>query len=1332
MKAKDLAGEMAFGFLILMVSIIPATPVAVACHPKAEATWKGESLAMAWKLLPSPQGIKWERGRRPLGPAVCRTAGAPSSTERIARDSLSRFLPSTGPPLPVRIGSVEEGYEPSWITASQRSFLNAATTGPEAYLLTITPEGITVVGKGRWGMLYGVQTVNQLAREAARRKQDVLPCLTIRDWPDLKWRCLAPVLTWYSGFNRLEGYDLCNWSRDEWKWLVDWSLLHKCNAWAVCMCGYWPFDLPGYPEAVLDVDSFFFNPQTGRKEPRRFVHPNIRSEFFPEVIRYAQERGIKVYAYTPINSFVGGYILHHPEANAGGAAELLPFHPGVHEYVDAFLGRMVEMGFDGFVWENPEAYHVPNQNEQCYQTFWEPWAKTYGFSSVEQTDPNAPPLGVHVEYLTWLFNEYNGSVQRHAQRLGLPPRQVYLISHFLLSRILAESGSLEEAREWLDLIDQKQGTKVPWIVAESREKDYVSLLGGERVASLGGRGGSCTCAMRRIASVNNNWEPGPMGTGVDWERDCQRRLFEAGGNGAMGYIFEWRLNEIFGYIAAQYLWRNAGVPGLNNEDQVGFLDYAYRVHYGDRVGALVARVLDEGSNVNEAMVMEGVYGSQYPHTGQPLHRDFQLLAAQADQALGLAWKAYRLFTGSEPNVEQPLYRSQDFRWTGYDPSADHLFKAETLRRLCVSTRRSQLMCQAALSHRRAMRLAAEGAPLRAVFEQLDRAVAAAEANQRLYQINYDDDYDWTDGLCVRVTERLKAVRDQFLAASGGGGEWVRSWTFDTPGQPLGWTQVYHLTPPEVAGGELRVEAAGEDPQIIFTESLAIPVTRRHFVELEMASDRSGMAELFWTDRPGDDSTKHDPFDFRQHPPFPFAVKAGGQPTLYYLTPAWEGTLTGLRLDTPDQAKVRLRSIRIGQLPEGRGRDALAQPAPGPLRQLADPVLFIPWEKQTDLGPAKRAARTPGLYLSLDLGLNALRDTYCQGVVFTVQIQADGKPWRPLFRRTLGKNSRGWEHWDIPLCNWKMEGRNRPPQVVRFRFLTDSYSRARDRGWPSWRWALWGQPQLVEITKEGARRVVFDFAERIDQARPFVRLDADGQDRPFDHPGKDSTGATFQKIEPGPLEALRQGEGRAWQWIEGFAQGLVGGNGPYPCFLGSVESWWRHTDPAYYQHPGERDGDVTWLTEPVPERRETAVGWVGGTSYSVAETELWVDGKRLIRFPTGTATDARWTEGNVELRYFFGGDTRDEKIPYGLSGLFLLRLPGTLIRPGQPLKLSAKMRAGAPDAWFMVHGCRQALRATKTAALPPPSRPSIAAFTPHRRGTFGVTGADYEVALRGSK
>ena len=340
---------------------------------------------------------------------------------------------------------------------------------------------------------------------------------------------------------------------------------------------------------------------------------------------------------------------------------------------------------------------------------------------------------------------------------------------------------------------------------------------------------------------------------------------------SLGYILEWRLSEIYAYLASQYLWRHNGVPGINNDDQIGFLSYAYQVHYGDRVGALVAQALDGGSNVNEAMVIDGVHGAQFPETGQPLHRDYQYLAVQADRAVQLAEEAYQLYAGKAPNFEAPVYRQEEFRWDGYDEQVDHLFKAETLRRLCVSTRRSQKMCEAALAHRLAMRLAAEQAPLAAVFEQLDLAIAAAEADQRLYQLNYDDDYDGTDGLCVRLADRLRSVRDQFVLASGLRAQQIaRAWSFDAPGKLERWTLVHDTSAPLVEQNGLHIAATGSDPLIVLDELLSIPVSDKHFVEIRLASDRPGRAELFWTDR-GDDE--------RAAPPSPrlWAARAGCVP-----------------------------------------------------------------------------------------------------------------------------------------------------------------------------------------------------------------------------------------------------------------------------------------------------------------------------------------------------------------------------------------------------------------------------------------------------------------------
>ena len=91
--------------------------------------------------------------------------------------------------------------------------------------------------------------------------------------------------------------------------------------------------------------------------------------------------------------------------------------------------------------------HVPNQNEMCYKTFWEPWAKTYGFKSVAETDQNNPPLGVHVEYYSWLFKTFDEMIQKHAKELGRADPEIYLISHILLSRMVCREQDPGRARQ---------------------------------------------------------------------------------------------------------------------------------------------------------------------------------------------------------------------------------------------------------------------------------------------------------------------------------------------------------------------------------------------------------------------------------------------------------------------------------------------------------------------------------------------------------------------------------------------------------------------------------------------------------------------------------------------------------------------------------------------------------------------------------------------------------------------------------------------------------------------------------------------------------------------
>ncbi len=240
-------------------------------------------------------------------------------------------------------------------------------------------------------------------------------------------------------------------------------------------------------------------------------------------------------------------------------------------------------------------------------------------------------------------------------------------------------------------------------------------------------------------------------------------MIEAGGYGSMAYIFEWTNTEVFGYIGAQYLWQHGGVPGINNEDDFGFLEYAYRIYYGDKVGALVGRAYSVNPAVNEWNVIDD--DPPMIFFGGPLHRDFQLLVVMADESEKLAQQAYKLYTGQEPDLYHPIYNPDDFRWNGYDAGADKMFKTERLRLMCVASRRATDLCIAAWASRVAKQKIAEGGAIGAVCEQFDQALAAARECELLYFANYEDHYT-TGDMTTKVREKIEAMRSKFLEDCG--------------------------------------------------------------------------------------------------------------------------------------------------------------------------------------------------------------------------------------------------------------------------------------------------------------------------------------------------------------------------------------------------------------------------------------------------------------------------------------------------------------------------------------------------------------------------------------
>ncbi len=63
----------------------------------------------------------------------------------------------------------------------------------EAYCLLVAADEILCTASTDAGLLHGLATVRQLVR--ANRRDRAIPCLSIRDWPSLRWRCFQDDMT---------------------------------------------------------------------------------------------------------------------------------------------------------------------------------------------------------------------------------------------------------------------------------------------------------------------------------------------------------------------------------------------------------------------------------------------------------------------------------------------------------------------------------------------------------------------------------------------------------------------------------------------------------------------------------------------------------------------------------------------------------------------------------------------------------------------------------------------------------------------------------------------------------------------------------------------------------------------------------------------------------------------------------------------------------------------------------------------------------------------------------------------------------------------------------
>lgn len=89
---------------------------------------------------------------------------------------------------------------------------------PGAYVLTINLDGVTITGYDERGAFYGIQTLRQIL-ESEEAQDEIVPYMTVRDWPDLKYRGVV------------EGFYGTPWSHEVRLSLIDFYGRFKMNCY---------------------------------------------------------------------------------------------------------------------------------------------------------------------------------------------------------------------------------------------------------------------------------------------------------------------------------------------------------------------------------------------------------------------------------------------------------------------------------------------------------------------------------------------------------------------------------------------------------------------------------------------------------------------------------------------------------------------------------------------------------------------------------------------------------------------------------------------------------------------------------------------------------------------------------------------------------------------------------------------------------------------------------------------------------------------------------------------------------------------------------------------
>ena len=214
-------------------------------------------------LLPLPRQVEWQAGEAITSAAAIALPSTPSPEIAFVGSELSNTLTTAG----ARIDATATFR----VTLALAPVPDARTTD-EAYRLIVAPDGIELIAPTREGLVWGLQTLRQLARAEGGRMH--VPCCSITDWPAFAWRGFMHDL----GRNPQSVATL--------KRFIDTMARYKMNVFHMHLT-----DDPGYRiESKIHPELNRASNMRATRQPGFFYTFNELND----LIRYAALRGIRV------------------------------------------------------------------------------------------------------------------------------------------------------------------------------------------------------------------------------------------------------------------------------------------------------------------------------------------------------------------------------------------------------------------------------------------------------------------------------------------------------------------------------------------------------------------------------------------------------------------------------------------------------------------------------------------------------------------------------------------------------------------------------------------------------------------------------------------------------------------------------------------------------------------------------------------------------------------------------------------------------------------------------------------------------------------------------